>query len=164
MPVDNSPGIFLIMPGSQYVNIGHFSRTHGLKGGLVLNFSHGAIEGSPVEIYVRHADEYEALRVKSFSSRPDMAFVQVENIDSVDEARRLKGHAVFLLSREGVAGTEFLPDELVGMEVRDLNSDFSAIVVRVSDDGNRRFLLLSHEGREIILPFEKPFISVRCCR
>lgn len=148
------------MQAERYLKVGHFSRTHGLKGGLVLNLSHGSVGDAPPEIFIMSEGQYKSMKVDSFSQRPDIAFIKLDGIDTLETAQRLRGHSVFLRRTEQEqAQQDILPGELVGMEVVDLNSSFSAVVVRVSDDGNRRFLLVIHDGREIILPFEKPFIS-----
>jgi len=145
----------------QYLKIGHFSRTHGLDGGLVLTYSYDAIPEPPARIFIRTGEDYKMMNVESFSSRPDLAFIRLKEICSLEAAKAMRGMLVYIRKDSGTPSTneKMLPDELVGLKVVDSNSGFTGIVTRVSDESGRRFLLVKDGNREIIIPLEAPFVS-----
>lgn len=144
----------------QYLKIGHFSRTHGLSGGLVLTYSYGSLSEFPAQVFIKAGDGYKMMTVESVSSRPDLAFVRLNEVNTLDSAKLLRGSSVYIRKNERPSANEvMLPDELVGMEVIDTNSGFKGVVRRVSDESNRRFLLVNDGVREIIIPLESPFVN-----
>lgn len=140
-----------------WVKIGYFSRTHGLRGGLVLNLPYGPAEDLEY-LYVLKDGTYQALEIDSFSTRPDLAFVKLRGVDSIDSAAAWKGTEVYI--QMATSESEFFGEEIVGFAVEDETYGLFGKVTRVAVENGRTFVLVNRsDGGESILPADAPFIQ-----
>lgn len=148
------------MAGQRFFKVGYISRTHGLKGGVVLNYAQEPID-EPAELFLEHPDgSYEALAVESWSARPDLAFVSFAGIISFEQAQALRGKVVYLPLRKGEqTDGAFHGEALIGYRIEDSSGSIIGHVSRYSAEGGRQLLLVSTGRREIIIPSDGPFLT-----
>ena len=149
------------MSRQEFFKAGYISRTHGLKGGVVLNFAQEPIN-EPSELYMQRGDgTFQALPVESWSARPDLAFVTFEGISNIDQAQALRGQTLYLPTEKGEAEHfEFHGEALIGFQIQDPSGQTLGSVSRYSAEGGRQLLLVSlPDKREIIIPADGPFLT-----
>ncbi len=150
--------------------IGYVSKTHGLKGEVTVNTMPECPDLSSIEtIYL--GDNLVPHFVKSISVKGDKAFVKFEDINDIDAASELKGSSLYLAKSERpkLSRGEFYNDEVVGFEVESVpepsrgSSVARGIVLGTVNDimeaGPNRFLVLDHNGKEVLIPINGPFIK-----
>ena len=147
------------MAKRRFFKVGYISRTHGLKGGVVLSFAQEPIE-EPEELYMeQEAGKYIPLILTSWSARTDIAFVTFEGIDHIDQATALRGQTLYMpVSSSEKTATVFHGEALIGYEVIDDQGAILGKVSRYSAEGGRQLLLVATEKGEIIIPADGPFI------
>ena len=148
------------MKKTLWVKVGYFSRTHGLKGGLALTLLQ-EMAGTPQHLYIQEGDGYAPLLVQSISSRPDLSFVKLEGVDTIEAAQRLRGISVFMPKEELVKPGKdgFFDEEILDFRVEDAQLGVIGRISRIAKEGGRRFLLVRQDsGQEFILPAEPAFV------
>lgn len=140
--------------------MGYISRTHGLKGGVVLSFSQDPID-EPQELFLeKESGKYIPMTIISWSARNDIAFVTFEGINHIDQASVLRGQTLYLpVSSFDKNPSVFHGELLVGYKVTDGQGEMLGKVTRYSSEGGRQLLLVGTEKGEIIIPADGPFIT-----
>lgn len=148
------------MAGQRFYKVGYISRTHGLKGGVVLNYTQEPID-EPGELFLEQPDgSFEVLAVESWSARPDLAFVSFAGITSFEQAQALRGKVVCLPLRKGEQGEfTFHGEALIGYSIQDPSGNVLGQVSRYSAEGGRQLLLVATDRGEIIIPADGPFLT-----
>ena len=148
------------MSRQEFFKAGYISRTHGLKGGVVLNFAQEPIN-EPSELYIEREDgTFQALQVESWSARPDLAFVTFVGVSQIEQAKALRGKTIFVSLEDEEGHTNgFHGEALIGHSVKDLTGTILGKVGRYSSEGGRQLLLATTANGEIIIPADGPFIT-----
>lgn len=139
--------------------IGYVSKTHGLKGEVTVNTLPECPDLSSVEtLYV--GDDLVPHFIASISIKADKAFIRFDDVNDIDQATELKGLSLFLpkAERPKLARGEFYNDEVVGFEVVEEESILGK-VTDVMEAGPNRFLVMDHNGKEVLIPVNGPFIT-----
>ncbi len=91
----------------------------------------------------------------------DQAIVKVEFINSLDEARKLTGHEVYLDARDagGLDSRASETDEVIGYRVFDLNLGEIGIVLDIIPSKMNPVWVIEHDGEEILIPAASDFIQ-----
>jgi 16S rRNA processing protein RimM len=147
------------MKTDQVYKIGYVSKTHGLKGEVTVTLLPECPDLTSVEtVFV--SDAFVPHFVQSISVKGDKAFVKLEDVDSIESAAGLKGTSLYLPKEERpkLARGEFYNDEVVGFDV----VEGAATLGKITDTmeaGPNRFLILDHNGKEVLIPVSGPFIT-----
>lgn len=139
--------------------IGYVQKTHGLKGEVTVNTLPECPDLTSIEtLYV--GDDLVPHFIKSISVKGDKAFILFEDVNSIDAAMSLKGLSLYLpkSERPKLARGEFYNDELVGFEVVE-DETVLGNVTDIMEAGPSRFLVLDHNGKEVLIPTNGPFIK-----
>lgn len=142
-----------------YYKIGYISKTHGLKGEVTINTLPECPDLASVDtVYV--GDSYVPHFIEAISMKAEKAFVKFEDINSIDTASELKGLSIFLpkAERPKLARGEFYNDEVVGFEVVEGETSLGKIT-DIMEAGPNRFLVFDHNGKEVLVPINGPFIK-----
>ena len=140
---------------------GYISRTHGLKGGMAVNLTPGSTPTELSECWLDSGESYERFEVEEWSARPDMGFIKLAGVESLEAARALRGRSLFLMKtgRPKARKGSFHDDEIVGFSVVDATAGEIGTIASVSRQGGRGFLMVKKERREFIIPLDGPFLT-----
>lgn len=139
--------------------IGYVSKTHGLKGEVTVNTLPECPDLTSVEtLYVGEA--LVPHFIASISTKGDKAFIRFDDIDNIDQATGLKGESLYLpkSDRPKLARGEFYNDEIVGFEIVEEEISLGN-VTDIMEAGPNRFLVMDHNGKEVLIPVNGPFIK-----
>lgn len=148
------------MSKQEFFKAGYISRTHGLKGGVVVKFAQEPIS-EPNELFVEREDgSLEPLHVESWSTRPDLAFVTFVGVSQIDQAKALRGKAIYVPIEDTEGSTDgFHGEALIGYSVKDPSDNILGKVSRYSSEGGRQLLLVATAKGDIIIPADGPFLT-----
>jgi 16S rRNA processing protein RimM len=136
--------------------IGYFSRTHGLKGHLVLNPSCDIeadhLKALFIEIGGSQAP-YFIEEIKDFSSG---WLVKLEGVDIVDTAAKLKNKTVLAETKFIIQDRVF---EYLYFTLVDAEKGEIGVIEELIDTPGNPLLKVVRAGQEILLPFNADFIQ-----
>ncbi|MES2680627.1 MAG: ribosome maturation factor RimM [Bacteroidota bacterium] len=137
--------------------IGYFSKTHGVKGQLILRTeSDFEIEDLKV-LFVEAAGAKAPYFLSDIKENNTGIIVSLEEIDAVEKAKLLVGKKVFIdtaLVNEVEAEADLLGFELIDKQHGSLGN-----IISTSDNGHQVLISLNYKGKEVILPFVEEFIE-----
>jgi 16S rRNA processing protein RimM len=99
--------------------------------------------------------------IQHISVRGSKAFVKFEEVDSPEDAERISKQAIYLpkTARPKSTRGEFYDDEVINFEVTDETAGVLGLITEVMQAGANRLLVLMHEGKEVLIPVNSPFIT-----
>lgn len=149
----------------KFVSVGKILNFHGIKGEAKVGFTKNQEDFfcSLDKVFVKKDNEYLPLIIKNSRLHKNIALVQFEGINSIDELLEYKGAFLYVEEetiRENLEEDEFLIDELVSLEVFDQNGEKKGFVVGVSNNGASDLLSVKTNSKKIILiPFVKAIVT-----
>lgn len=141
--------------------IGYVAKTHGLAGEVTVNTLPECPDLTSVKsVFIQNRDTLVPYFIKSISIKGDKAFVRLDDVNSIDEASELKGCSLFLpkSERPKLSRGEFYNDEIVSFEVVE-DDIVLGKVTDIMEAGPTRFLVVDHNGKEVLIPINGPFIK-----
>ena len=150
---------------NKFVSVGKILNFHGIKGEAKVGFTKNQEDFfcSLDKVFVKKGNEYLPLIIKSSRLHKNIALVQFEGINSIDELLEYKGAFLYVEEetiRENLEDDEFLIDELVSLEVFDQNGEKKGFVVGVSNNGASDLLSVKTNSKKIVLiPFVKAIVT-----
>lgn len=146
-----------------YYKIGFILKPHGLKGGVTIALD-GDIPGdfdSLKTIFVQDGHQMIPYFIESASLKGDKAFVKLEEVDSPEAAGDISKRAIYLpkTERPKSGRGEFYDDEIEGFMVEDNNLGSLGTIDHVMSAGPNRLLVLDHNGKEVLIPINSPFVK-----
>lgn len=141
--------------------IGYISKTHGLKGHVILRINDG-LDIDP-EIIKSVFLELEGSQVPYFieECRPNNIgyIIKLETINTVDASKKLVGKKTFSLT-EFIIEDENSLNEFIGYTIIDSVLGNIGIINDIDDKTNNVIIKIMHaSGKEIILPFNDDLID-----
>jgi 16S rRNA processing protein RimM len=136
------------------VLVGTVVKAHGLSGDVVVipetDYEARFTRGRSV-----YTPDGRALTVKSNKPGEKGWLVSFEEIGDRSLAQALVGHGLLIDSRDrrSLRSNEFWPDQLVGLEVRELSGRGIGRVVGVDDSSEQARLRITTTGGEVEVPF-----------
>lgn len=149
----------------KFVSVGKILNFHGIKGEAKVGFTKNQENFfcSLDKVFVKKDNEYLPLIIKNSRLHKNIALVQFEGINSIDELLEYKGAFLYVEEetiRENLEEDEFLIDELVSLEVFDQNGEKKGFVVGVSNNGASDLLSVKTNSKKIVLiPFVKAIVT-----
>ena len=146
------------------VKAGKISKPYGLQGDvhiiLIPAVAQELKSGNPLFI------DLDGQRVPFFIETVDLvsddqAIVKVEFVNSVEEARKVAGHEVYLDIQEASIRAEQTKDplEMIGYQVRDANlGEIGEVSDHIPNKMNPVWVI-NYSGREIMIPATEAFIQ-----
>lgn len=147
-------------------NIGYVVKTHGLKGEVTI-----AIKGYSAEEIASIQETYPLFIeidkrlvpyfIQSISPSGTKAIVKFDDVNSVEEAAKLAKRSLYLAkdARPKTQRGEFYDDEVIHFTVTDEAIGPLGEVIEVIQAGPNRLLALTHNGKEVLIPVNGPFIK-----
>lgn len=150
------------MDRTKCFKIGFILKPHGLKGSVTVSWEGDAPDdlSSLPSVFLDINGDLVPYFIESMSVKGPKAFVKFEDVDSIEDAEGISRKAVYLpreARRRSTRG-EFYDDEVTGFLVVDENLGDLGTITSVLNAGPNRLLVLSHQGRELLIPVNSPFI------
>lgn len=137
--------------------IGYFSKTHGVKGQLVLKTEKDVDEQGLKALFVESSSGKAPYFVSELKEAGGSLIVSLEEIQTVEKARLLIGKTVF--ADASLVSEVETDDVWIGFEVLDKQHGSLGLVSAVSDNGSQVLLSLRYKEKEVILPLVEEFIE-----
>ena len=146
-------------------NIGYVVKTHGLKGEVTI-----AINGFSVEdlasirevhpLFIEIDKRLVPYFIQSISASGAKAIVKFDDVNSIEDASKLAKRSLYLPKdvRPKTQRGEFYDDEIIRFKVTDEELGPLGSIVEVVQAGPNRLLVLDHDGKEVLIPVNSPFI------
>ncbi|MFZ6010518.1 MAG: ribosome maturation factor RimM [Bacteroidota bacterium] len=145
-----------------YYKIGFILKPHGLKGGVTVSLDDNGPEDLSTldSLFIEKNKRLVPYFIESISVRGDKAFVKLEDVDTPEASKAVSKCAVYLpkSTRPKSGRGEFYDDEVVGFEVIDEELGSLGKVFEVAQAGPNRLLAVDHDGKEVLIPINSPFI------
>jgi 16S rRNA processing protein RimM len=142
--------------------VGLVLKPHGLKGEVTISLDAEVPAGlDGIEsVFLEKDQRLIPYFIESISVRGEKAFVKFEDVDSYETAEGISKRAIYLpkSTRPKSGRGEFYDDEVVGFQVQDEVLGELGEVSEVVDAGANRLLVLHHQGKEVLIPVNSPFM------
>jgi 16S rRNA processing protein RimM len=141
----------------QFREIGKIVKAHGLNGRVkVLSFmqSHDLLK-SLKEVFIRRGSDAPVFfSLKSFQIKGNCFYLEMEGIESIDQAEALIGCQALIPARKlpPLPEDEYYWEELIGLEVVTEERRFLGKVERIFPTGGNDVYVCSGGEKEILLP------------
>ncbi len=142
--------------------IAYVMKTHGLKGEVTFALAPDCPDLEGVEtVFLQVKNGLVPYFIKSISMKGIKAYVKLEDVDTAEAAEALTGCSIYLPkdSRPALPRGEFYGDEIAGFEVTDAISGPLGPAKEVLEMGVSRHLIVIHNGKEVMIPLNGPFIK-----
>ncbi|HTE30072.1 MAG TPA: ribosome maturation factor RimM [Chryseolinea sp.] len=142
--------------------IGYVQKTHGLKGDVTLVLGSEAPSGLSDQktFFIGEDNQIVPYFVTSISVRGAKAFVKLEDVDNIEQAAILVRKSVYVekTTRPKRGRGEFYDDEVIDFSVHDETVGSLGKIQHIMQAGVNRLLVIDHNGKEILIPINGPFI------
>lgn len=144
--------------------LGNISRTHGNQGELCfwldVDNPGDYLDLESVLVDIDHSLVPYFIRKISLGNK-QIAYVSLEDIDTIDDARQLVGRDLLLpLTRlPKLEGKRFYFHEIIGFELFDTATGLVGIITNVYDLPGNPLIAADHAGTEVLVPLNDPFID-----
>jgi 16S rRNA processing protein RimM len=142
-------------------SVGYISKTHGLKGEVTIVFTEPIVLDGLESLFIETRDTLVPYFIESFSDRGDKAFIKFEDINTPELASSLKGSSLYLSKavRPSLKRGQFYNDEVIGFSVEDEVEGKLGVIKQIIQSGPSRLLEINHEGKDVLIPVNGPFIK-----
>jgi 16S rRNA processing protein RimM len=138
------------------VRFGYFSRTVGLKGELVLKEEGGKVKDDIEAIFVETAAGHAPYFVKSVRFNRDAVVFSLEDIDTLEQAKKLNGKAVYADEKFIVANVQHF---LIGYKLIDAQAGEVGFITEVDESGPQTLLHIKSGEKDVMLPLVDDFVE-----
>ncbi len=156
-------GIFYWQPMNRndYFKIGYISKTHGLRGEVTAIFEEEIERDAISVLFTDLRGSLVPYSIEKISGTDEKAFIKLEGIQTVEQARELKGCSIYTIKtvRQKLSRGDFYDDEVAGYSVNDNHLGLLGKVKEIQRLGINRLLLISGIAKEILIPVNAPFIK-----
>jgi 16S rRNA processing protein RimM len=154
------PGCIPMLKESCY-QIGFIQRTHGLKGELTCVIEEELPEADFNAVFVDVDNRLIPYFIKGLSGQGNRALLRLEDVDSLEQAKRLVGKGLYLQKtlRRPLGRGEFYDDELTGFTVTDAGLGQLGKVREIIEAGPNKLIAVVHGDKEVLIPVNGPFIK-----
>lgn len=137
--------------------LGYFSKTHGVKGQLLLRADHDFDAQGTRALFVDQEGSRAPYFVVELRAGSSGYLVELEEVNSVENARALVGKAVYIEAALLIAEEE--EPDFTGFELVDAQYGSLGTILELSDNGAQVLASLRHGDKEVILPLVEAFIE-----
>ena len=137
--------------------IGYFSKTHGVKGHLILKVDKPFFVDELKAVFIESPTGKAPYFVSEIKDATNGLILCFEEITAVEKAKTFIGKAVFIDS--GLIDEQEQEFDWVGYEVIDGAFGVIGVVNSVSDNGHQTLLSIEHKNKEVLLPLVEDFIE-----
>ncbi len=143
--------------------IGFIMKPHGLKGGVTIALNTEAPDDfdSIKTVFVEVKEKLLPYFVDTVSLKGNKAFLKLDGVDTPEDALAISKSSLYLPKtfRPKSGRGDFYDDEVIGFEVSDSETGLLGTITEVVQAGPNKLLSVDHNGREILIPVNSPFIN-----
>ena len=143
--------------------IGWILKPHGLKGEVTVLLEDDAPEDLSIlkSVFLEQNKRLVPYFVHAVSARGKKVFIKFEDIDSFESAAKISKQAIYIPKsrRPKVVKGQFYSDEVIGFEVHDEEKGILGTIQEVMQAGPNKLLVMEHNGKEVLIPINGPFIT-----
>ena len=143
--------------------IGYILKPHGLKGEVTISLDPDVPNDFSLlkTVFLQRNHDLIPYFIESASLKGNKAFVKFEDVDSPEGAGEISKHAIYLpkTERPKSGRGEFYDDEIEGFTVEDTLLGVLGKIDHVMAAGPNRLLVLDHNGNEVLIPINSPFVK-----
>jgi 16S rRNA processing protein RimM len=136
---------------------GYFSKTHGVKGQLLLRLEKELYPEELKALFIETATGKAPYFVKELKETAQGLIIGLEELNTVEQARPLIGKAVYVPA--DLIAEEEEADDWTGYELVDRHFGTLGPVTGTSDNGEQVLLSLQYRGKEVLLPLVEDFVE-----
>lgn len=140
----------------ELTEIGYFSKTHGIKGQLILKTERDFDPEAVKAVFIESSTGKAPYFISEIKESNNGLIVSLEDVVAIEKAKLLLGKKVFV---DAVLVGEEEVSEWLGFEVIDKQYGSLGIITSSSDNGSQELINLLFKGKEIILPLVDDFIE-----
>jgi 16S rRNA processing protein RimM len=143
--------------------LGYIAKVHGLHGevSIVLDVDYPEDYEDLKQVFLEQKSRLVPFFIEHFVlSHNNKVLAKFEDFDSVDEASKLVGSALYLPAKElqELEEGQYYYHELIGFEVLDENLGSIGIVKVIYDLETQDLLGVDHQGKEVLIPIQDQII------
>lgn len=139
------------------VALGYFSKTHGLKGHLVLKAESDFFVDDLKVLFVEIAGAKAPYFVSDLKQSGGNITIALEDMETLEKAKTLIGKKVFV--DEALIDAEDGELNWTGFELIDKHYGLLGNITSVTDNGQQVLLSVDHKGKEVMLPLVEEFVE-----
>lgn len=150
------------MNNKEYFSIGYISKTRGLKGELQLYFEvnnpqdYTELESVFLEIHKKPVPFF----ISKISVQKNLAYIYLEDIDHIDQAKPLVGKAVYISVKDIPENTnDDTPELLKSFLVIDKSKGELGVIKEIQILPKQYIASIDFKGKEILFPLHQEFIK-----
>lgn len=145
------------------LKVGVVATTHGLKGGLKVV----PMTDEPERFYdlkwIYLEGSQQKWRIRDVKIRPKDIILQLDDIDSIEQAELLRGKYLYSdeTQRPALQEDQYYISDLVGMNVMHVNGELIGTLIRVINTGGHDIYVVSStdKQKEWMIPAVKAFVK-----
>jgi len=139
------------------VEIGYFSKTHGIKGHLILKTELDFDLENLNAFFIESAGSKAPYFISEINENERGFIVLMEEVTEINKAKLLIGKKVFIDSKYIIEQTQNI--NWVGYELIDKHFGSLGKITEVNDNGVQLLVSITYKDKEIILPLVEDFIE-----
>lgn len=140
----------------ELTEIGYFSKTHGIKGQLILKTERDFDPEAVKAVFIESSTGKAPYFISEIKESNNGLIVSLEDVVAIEKAKLLLGKKVYI---DAALVEEEEVSEWLGFEVIDKQYGSLGIISSSSDNGSQELINLVFKGKEIILPLVDDFIE-----
>lgn len=141
----------------ELTEIGYFSKTHGIKGHLILKSEADFYFEDVTALFIETAGSKAPYFISEIKEIKNDLVVLLEEVSSVEKAKLLTGKKVFVdsqLVEEAVGAEDWAGFEIIDSELGSLGT-----ITEMSDNGVQVLASIRYKDKDVILPMVEDFIE-----
>ncbi len=143
--------------------LGHVIKKHGLNGGVTIFLDVDFPEEySELEsVFVEINNKLVPFFIEHISIKGQKANVKFEEVDTIEDAERLKSHAIYLplVALPDLGENQFYFHQVVGYKIVDLNSTIEGSIKSVLTGPQQDLFEVEINGKEALIPINDQIIT-----
>lgn len=140
----------------ELTGIGYFSKTHGVKGQLILKTERDFDPEAVKAVFIEGPTGKAPYFISEIKESNNGLIVSLEDVLVIEKARLLLGKKVFI---DAALVEEEDQSEWLGFEVIEKQHGSLGIILSSSDNGSQELINVLYKGKEVILPLVDDFIE-----
>lgn len=137
--------------------IGYFSKTHGIKGHLILKNDKDFFFEEANALFLEVSGGKAPYFISNIKESNNGLIVLLEDVNAIEKAKLLIGKKIFI--DEKFLCEEEEKDNWVGYELIDISFGSLGNITEVNDSGYQVLISVIYKGKEVILPLVDDFIQ-----
>lgn len=142
--------------------LGYIIKPHGLQGALLLylDADHPEDYETMESVFVEIKQKLVPFFVKTIQIRENRAIVHFENVDSIEEAERLKGLSLYLPLDKltPLEEGQFYFHDVINFMIVDTSGRKIGKIINILELNGNDLFTVDHRGQEVLIPVQDDFI------